>query len=404
MRYLGLSPAFSCPPPWRAWEALAGLEGPHILWRDRAGGSVWLGVGVGGRFASLASCRAALQAQAAPIPLRGFLARPFAPDAAASVVVPALLLRWEDGQAQLAVAASRANDAARLQAMLTNPPPLRPPLMVDGGHRFTRAAWIAAVDAARAEIRAGHLQKLVLARDSYRDSLRPVPVSSVLECLSATTPGCYLFAVTTADGGTFLGASPEQLFRLEGEELTTESLAGTRQRGDTPDEDAALATDLLHSRKDTREQMIVTDFLAAALSALCASHDIASAPVIRPLASVQHLVTPGRGRLRPGVTPDDVLAALHPTPAVCGLPRAAALAAMARLEPAPRGLYAGAIGFIDTQTAEFAVAIRSALVTATRATVYGGAGIVEASDPLEEWNETSWKMRPLLAALGCAPR
>jgi isochorismate synthase EntC len=67
-------------------------------------------------------------------------------------------------------------------------------------------------------------------------------------------------------------------------------------------------------------------------------------------------------------------------------------------------LYAGAVGFVDTQTAEFAVAIRSALVTATRATVYGGAGIVEASDPLEEWNETSWKMRPLLAALGCAPR
>ena len=126
--------------------------------------------------------------------------------------------------------------------------------------------------------------------------------------------------------------------------------------------------------------------------------------MIRPLANVQHLVTPARGRLRAGVSPDMLLAALHPTPAVCGLPRDAARDWIARLEPAPRGLYAGALGFVDARAAEFAVTIRSAVISGTRAVVFGGAGILEDSDPLEEWNETSWKMRPLLSALGCSAR
>ena len=84
---------------------------------------------------------------------------------------------------------------------------------------------------ARAEIRTGGLRKLVLARDTYRNSVLPIPVAGILEHLGATTPGCYLFAVTTPDGGTFLGASPERLFRLEGDTVETESLAGTRLRG-----------------------------------------------------------------------------------------------------------------------------------------------------------------------------
>ncbi len=408
MRYLLHTPAFPCPPPWRAWEALAALRPPAFLWRDRAADVVWLGLGERCRFGSLVECRdtlAALEVEGGrgELPLRGFVIVPFE-SASTAVILPEILLRWQDGLAQLAVAASGEDVAESVIEALVNPPPLRLPLMVDGGRRFSRSAWIEAVNAARDAIRAGTLQKLVLARDSVRDSVLPIPVSTVLERLSVTTPGCYLFAMTTADGGTFLGASPEQLFRLDGDQLLTESLAGTRMRGQTPAEDAALADELLRSGKDAREQRIVTEFLSAALAALCDEREIAPAPEIRQLASVQHLVTPARGRLRGGISPDAILAALHPTPAVCGVPRVAARETIARLEPVPRGLYAGALGFVDTRTAEFAVSIRSAHITGSRAVVYGGAGILEDSDPLEEWNETSWKMRPLLNALGCGPQ
>jgi isochorismate synthase EntC len=158
---------------------------------------------------------------------------------------------------------------------------------------------------------------------------------------------------------------------------------------------------LRNSEKDAAEQAMVTDFLAAKFSELCRDFSVTPEAEIRKLANVQHRVTTLRGLVKPEVTPEKILTALHPTPAVCGLPRDAARQRIAQLERAPRGMYAGAFGYTDSGTAEFAVAIRSALISENRAVVFGGAGIVEGSDPLAEWKETSWKMRPLLAALGC---
>jgi menaquinone-specific isochorismate synthase len=212
--------------------------------------------------------------------------------------------------------------------------------------------------------------------------------------------GCSVFALRSGNG-VFLGASPERLFALNGDKLTTESLAGTRPRGRTDREDRKLADALLESEKERREHDIVREFIASRLNALCAAHET-DQPAVRKLATVQHLYTTLRGTLRHGVGPDEVLDALHPTPAVCGDPRDVAGELIRRLEATPRGYYAGAIGWVDAGRAEMAVAIRCGLVKGKRAIVFAGAGIVAGSDPDAEWDETENKMRPYLQALGGA--
>jgi menaquinone-specific isochorismate synthase len=247
------------------------------------------------------------------------------------------------------------------------------------------------------ELERGALRKVVLARCTSVFADEPIRTGAVLAELLAQE-GCSVFALRSGNN-VFLGASPERLFALDGDKLTTESLAGTRGRGRTDREDRKLADALLESEKERREHDIVREFIASHLKTLCAAHETGE-PAIRKLATVQHLYTTLRGTLRPGVGPDQVLNALHPTPAVCGDPREAARELIRRLEATPRGYYAGAIGWVDCERAEMAVAIRCGLVKGKRAILFAGAGIVAGSDPDAEWNETEDKMRPSLRALG----
>jgi menaquinone-specific isochorismate synthase len=229
-------------------------------------------------------------------------------------------------------------------------------------------------------------------------SLHPL---RLLNGLRERFPECYSFSVANGKGDSFIGASPERLVRVSKGVLETEALAGSTRRGAGASEDAALGAALLSSEKDLREQRHVLDSIVRRLAPLGLAPEFPAEPGLRKLANVQHLHTPVRASLPEGVRLLDAVACLHPTPAVGGSPREAAVGLIRELEGFPRGLYAGAIGWINSRGGgEFLVGIRSALVEGVSARLYAGAGIVAGSDPRRELAETELKFRALRDALG----
>ena len=258
----------------------------------------------------------------------------------------------------------------------------------------------AAVGRALERIAAGEFQKIVLARAMDLTADRALHPLTVLNGLRERFPGCYAFSAANGTGPSFIGASPERLVRVSQGMVETEALAGSARRGAGASEDAALAAGLLRSEKDLREHRHVIGSITRRLEPLGVKLDYPATPGLRKLANVQHLHTPMRGPLPEGVRLLDLLAVLHPTPAVGGTPREAAVARIRELEGFPRGLYAGALGWINARGGgEFFVGLRSALVEGERARVYAGAGIVAGSEPEREFAETELKFQALLAAL-----
>ena len=199
-------------------------------------------------------------------------------------------------------------------------------------------------------------------------------------------------------GAAFVGASPERLVRKRGRVVDSEALAGSCARtGD----DAAAAAALAASAKDRAEHAWVVAAIEAALAPRCRTLDVPSAPAVRTLRQILHLHTPITGELAQGAHVLELVAALHPTPAVGGTPTADAVAWIAAHEPTPRGWYASPVGWFDAAgDGEFAVAIRSGLLAGATATLFAGAGIVAASDPAAELAETELKLRALSDVLG----
>lgn len=260
----------------------------------------------------------------------------------------------------------------------------------------SRAAWLARVADAEAACRAGAMQKVVLARAvEYLD--RCAPVAS-LRALRAAHPTATTFLISHG-ADAFIGATPETLVAVRGDRLKTHALAGTRHRGEDPAEDTRLATALRTCAKERREHAAVVTDLAQALAPLCATLSWPPSPEVRQLATVQHLETPFSGRLRPGIDADAIARRLHPTAALGGLPRAAAQNWLRVTEPLDRGFYGAPIGWCAGADAEFAVAIRSALITPDAAYTFAGAGIVAGSDPAAEWRETHLKQASVAQAL-----
>ena len=182
-------------------------------------------------------------------------------------------------------------------------------------------------------------------------------------------------------------------------ELETEALAGSIRRGATASEDAALAAALLRSEKDQREHRQVVDDIVARLRPLGLEPRPAGSAQVRRLANVQHLHTAVTARVPATVQLLDILGAMHPTPAVGGSPREASVARIRELEGFPRGLYAGALGWLNPRGGgEFFVGIRSALIEGPRAKVFAGAGIVAGSTPEKEFAETELKFKAMLDA------
>ncbi|MGH2409497.1 MAG: isochorismate synthase, partial [Chloroflexota bacterium] len=276
--------------------------------------------------------------------------------------------------------------------------------------------WRQVVDMAARDIRQGTLAKVVLAREvalsRAESSFDP---ADALARLRRTFPDAYLFAVAPggADGvagePVFLGASPERLVRLAAGVLDTSCLAGSIGRGATAEEDHALGVRLLASAKDRVEHALVATMLREQLGPLCDTLEIGETPSLVRLANVQHLHTPVHGTLAAG--PDrtvpcilDLVARLHPTPAVGGYPRPEALELIRRHERLDRGWYAGPVGWLDRHgEGEFAVAIRSALLRGTEARLFAGCGIVGDSDSQSEYQESRLKLRAMLGALSGSP-
>ena len=197
-----------------------------------------------------------------------------------------------------------------------------------------------------------------------------------------------------------MGASPERLFRRRGRHVESEALAGTRPRGASDEEDARLLADLTGSKKDGLEHDYVRVSLKEQLEPLSSAFYLDEESSVMKLAATLHLLSRVRASLRAGVTSLDVLAALHPTPAVGGYPAGKALEAIRSRECFDRGWYAGPVGWIGPDAAEFAVGIRSGLVRGRSLSLYSGAGIVRGSRPNAEWQEIEHKIGAFVRVLG----
>jgi len=244
------------------------------------------------------------------------------------------------------------------------------------------------------------LDKVVLARRvalALGESIDPL---LVLNHLETATPGCYHFAVRPADGPAFVGASPERLFRREGQNVVSEAVAGTRPRGDTEVEDEALRKELLQSPKERREHAFVEDAIRSDLEQVCTSVRSPDGTGELALARGRHLHSRLTGTLHPDTATTDLLEVLHPTPAVGGVPTDNAVAAIRAQEPFDRGWYAGPVGWIGRDAAEFAVGLRAGLVEESQIALFSGAGIVEGSTPDREWEEIEQKIGDFAAIMG----
>lgn len=260
-------------------------------------------------------------------------------------------------------------------------------------------AWSRMLQSTLDRIACGEMAKVVLVNQTMLDLDRKADAWDLLKNLRVSGNGSFLFGFQPSPDAVFIGASPERLFLRTGREIQTEAVAGTRRRGTTPSEDGELTADLLQSDKDRREQEMVTAFIRESLESLAASLDSNSQPSVMKLAQLQHLYTPMRGNLKEGVSNASLLNALHPTPAVGGYPRAAALDAIRNLKSFDRGWYAGPVGWVGADACEFAVGIRSLLVRGNSILLVAGAGIVEGSTPEEEWLEIEQKLKSTLNAV-----
>ncbi len=251
----------------------------------------------------------------------------------------------------------------------------------------------------------GDVEKVVLAA-TKRHRLDAAPdIVPLLLRMREAAPGCTVFFVEPQAGHVLLGATPEFLLRKRGRRVQTMALAGSAPRGATREDDERLGSALLGSEKDQREHEVVADAIVAALRSAGGHVAPLEATRLRKLARIQHLETPISARFEAGIDPLSLADVLHPTPALGGHPRDAALALIRALEPAGRGWYGGAVGWRDAAgDSDLAVVIRALRLTGRDVLALAGAGLVAASDPAAERREIELKLRvalsPLTADLG----
>lgn len=317
-------------------------------------------------------------------------------------VWPKIELRKTATQAQIRLNLAKSDTAAEVSAQLrrlleprcssqdalTTPSSLR--------IQVREVDWCEAVEQALFQIDNEALRKVVLARQDVVQVSQPDAASDVLRRLHQKTTDTYLFMLKLDPQTAFVGASPESLYAREERRVYSEAQAGTRPRGLDAVQDEALASELLNSNKDAHEHDLVHEDILSKMKQLCLDCGVVDEKRIVKLQNVQHLCTRYGGILHPNVRDLDLISLLHPTPAVCGYPKEAALSLIRKLEPFDRGYYAGPIGVLSKDHAEFAVAIRSAMLSGDQLLVYAGAGIVLGSNAQDEWDEITCKMRPML--------
>ncbi|GLE52736.1 isochorismate synthase [Mycobacterium montefiorense] len=346
-----------------------------------------IGEGVRTRYSDVGVAQAALTSGSIPIVLG---ALPFDVERPAALLVPDAVRRndappnWPTGP------------LPRVRIAATIPPP---------------ADYRARISRARDELRAPDtsLSKVVLARALQLAADNRLDARVILSRLIANDPTayCYLVDLTAAGtdyaGAALVGASPELLVARDGDRVICKPFAGSAPRAADPEIDTANGAALAASAKDRHEHQLVIDTMRAALEPLCDELLIAPEPQLSRTAAVWHLCTPISGTLRDkSTTAIDLALALHPTPAVGGVPAKAASELIAELE-GDRGFYAGAVGWCDANgDGCWVVSIRCAQLSADRrsALARAGGGIVAESDPDDEVDETTTKFATILNALG----
>ena len=329
--------------------------------------------------------------------------------APACLVLPEVALVRQGGEARMTLTAVvRPDDDAdgvveRLRERVSELRATSMPLLDPDPVERTRVASAAppshyehAVERAVERIRAGELEKVVLAREVRAHAPADHDPAAVLGALRELFPACYCWCVGTPDAA-FVGASPELLVRRDGQRAQTVALAGTTRRSADPAVDDHLGEQLLRSAKDREEQAIVTRRIERTLAPVSLWVAAAGEPVLVKVTGVQHLATPIRAQLADPVPAVELAGLLLPTPAVGGEPREAALPLIPALEGLDRGWYAGAVGWTDlAEDGEFCVALRCALLRGRVAHLYAGCGIVSESVPADELAETEVKLQALL--------
>ena len=262
---------------------------------------------------------------------------------------------------------------------------------------MSREAFVEAVDKALVEIRAGHVHKVVLARDLIGHIPEGADLRRVLLDLSLGYPDTYTYAVNG-----FIGSSPETLVRVDHGTVTARVLAGSMARGTDADSDHDAAVSLATSTKDLDEHLYALSSVMNALQPHASTLTKSEIPFALKLPNLWHLASDVEGDLSDGSSSLDLAAALHPTAAVAGTPTQEALDLIHALEPFDRGRYSGPIGWVDANgDGKWAIALRGAHVSSTgRVTAYAGAGIVSGSDGARELAETKMKFRPIVEAFG----
>ena len=334
----------------------------------------------------------------------------------ARFVFPRVQITWTDEDAWLtvnsvgrdvdpeAVESRLDRERARIESLEDPNPSVGPPGVTDRRRTTARSDWRTGVEAAVSRIGSGDLRKVVLAQALDVDLAGELSLPDVLTRLGRTYPECYRFLVEPEPSesrpqSSFFGATPERLVSLRGRTVETDALAGTTGRGETPAEDEWLAQELARDEKNAHEHDLVAETIEEQLSPFAGTVSAGSRRIKR-LATVQHLWTPITATLDRDEHVLSLVEALHPTPAVGGLPPETALRTIRETEPFDRGWYAAPVGWIDAAGyGTFAVALRSAVVRGDTATLFAGVGIVADSDPDREWDEVQLKYRPILDEL-----
>jgi salicylate biosynthesis isochorismate synthase len=377
------------------------------------------------RFATVAADWRALASAAVCEPDDGLAALggfAFAPDggesphwagfAPASLQVPEVLLVRRAQEVRLTVAALVAPDDVaddllacierRLAELRQAPLPLLDPAPAGRfrvGSAMPPEHYESAVARGVERIRAGDLDKIVLAREVQVHAPSDHDPGAVLGVLRDAFPSCFVFCAGRGDSA-FLAASPELLVRRDGLRAGTLALAGSTRRSADPAVDDHLGEQLLRSAKDREEQAIVSRRIERTLRPHAVWVTAAPEPVLVRVANIQHLATPIRAQLRSPVGAIELAGMLHPTPAVGGEPMDVAAPLIPALEGLDRGWYAGPVGWTDTsEDGEFCVALRCALLTGRVARCSAGVGVVRDSDPAAELTETEIKLQALLPVL-----
>jgi isochorismate synthase len=315
-------------------------------------------------------------------------ALPFDRSAAPHIVLPTSA-RWESPEGPL-------QGSQRLEGALQGMPATVPvPVPAPEEYELSVARAVE-------RLRAGELDKVVLARALRLHLPEPVEVRALLANLACDNATGYTYAVDLPGGRTLVGATPEMLLTRTGTAVEANPLAGSIARHPDPVQDRLAAEELLASAKDHEEHRVVVAAVVDALRPFCRTLTVPSTPSLVSTSAVWHRSTQITGELADlDVSSLRLAGALHPTPAVCGAPFEAARDTIAELEPFDRGFYAGAVGWCDaTGDGQWVVGIRCAELDAQVMTLYAGAGIMPASKPHLELAETSAKFATLLRAMG----